>query len=355
MLFLKVTDQLCAQLHKWDQLGCTVQVSQELKPEVELKDLHGTQCLDDTAMRFSDAIFAEHRSLESDAHKVSSTRAKNLSRDGEYETEHGCGAAKSFAVGQLHKLPTMRLISRAQLIKVAKDHEGETSLWQLVQGCQPYVGTMDRIVVDNESKNKNEKTNNQSKVNNSIEPKNGNKPEIEGSLPGAASPIKPLSGIERRREFKARPKTAEYHALMENLREQQQEKEYRQLIGQPTDGSTTLPSIGQEAKVVKEQLTTVFNILISAASVVAALWYWTKTGNWKDSTRTLLCIFGGLLTLVAEVVVYLGYIRRVNEARLTEQQLKEVSYVVSSEVIGAPSNVPHPSHPANVRRRNHKS
>lgn len=77
-----------------------------------------------------------------------------------------------------------------------------------------------------------------------------------------------------------------------------------------------------------------FNIFVSVASVVYAIWYWTDS-SWgiRDSYRILICLFFGILILVAEVVVYLGYLRRVEEAKVKERNKKEVKKVIRSFTI----------------------
>ncbi|RCK63622.1 Vacuolar ATPase assembly integral membrane protein VPH2 [Candida viswanathii] len=133
------------------------------------------------------------------------------------------------------------------------------------------------------------------------------------------------------------PKTKEFLKSMEKLRLEAKELEYRRLIN-PTPQFSTLydeklnehdPTPQQAAKEVKNQLTTIVNIIISVVSVAYAIWYWTET-SWglPVSYRVLLSVFFGLLVLVAEVVVYMGYINKIEEARTRERKKKEVKKVV---------------------------
>lgn len=134
-----------------------------------------------------------------------------------------------------------------------------------------------------------------------------------------------------------KPKTKEYLELMEKLRLQEKEKEYKQLV-QPQAQFDTLyePTVehitpAQMNKELKNYITTIVNILISVASVVYAIWYWTDTSwNLPDSYRVLLCLFFGLLILVAEVVVYLGYLNKIEDARKAERQKKEIKKVIKT-------------------------
>lgn len=138
----------------------------------------------------------------------------------------------------------------------------------------------------------------------------------------------------------AQPKTPEYLALMAKLRRQQEETEYYDLLGGAAnsralgyDAATGDDELtpGQQIKVVREQITTIFNIAISGAAVAYAAWYWSAVyANWSVARRTLLAVFAFLLTVLAEVVVYLGYLRRVEDAKLKERKLKEKKEVLNS-------------------------
>lgn len=60
-------------------------------------------------------------------------------------------------------------------------------------------------------------------------------------------------------------------------------------------------------KELKEIYTTILNILITVVSSIVACWYWTP---YRDiNLRVLLCLFVGILVLVADVVVYNSFRR----------------------------------------------
>lgn len=64
-------------------------------------------------------------------------------------------------------------------------------------------------------------------------------------------------------------------------------------------------------KELKEIYTTILNILITVVSSIVACWYWTP---FKDiNLRVLLCLFVGILVLVADVVVYNSFRRYSNK------------------------------------------
>lgn len=138
-----------------------------------------------------------------------------------------------------------------------------------------------------------------------------------------------------------RPKTAEFMKSMKKLRLEAKESEYQRLVN-PTPEFNTLyetkydehaPTPAQAHKELKSHIATIFNVFISVASVVYAIWYWTDS-SWglKDSYRVLLCVFFGLLILVAEVVVYMGYLNKISEARTKERTKKEVKTVLTRNI-----------------------
>ncbi|WLF79318.1 Vacuolar ATPase assembly integral membrane protein [Lodderomyces elongisporus] len=133
-------------------------------------------------------------------------------------------------------------------------------------------------------------------------------------------------------------KTPEFLRQMERLRLEAKEKEYKQLINKSPEFATLYDNSDQEYispakahKELKNQLTTIVNIAVSVGSVSYAIWYWTAS-SWglKDSYRVLLTVFFGILVLVAEVVVYMGYLNKIEEARAKEKQKKEVKKVVQT-------------------------
>ncbi|EAZ63142.2 vacuolar H+-ATPase assembly protein [Scheffersomyces stipitis CBS 6054] len=144
-----------------------------------------------------------------------------------------------------------------------------------------------------------------------------------------------------------KPKSREFVKSMEKLRLQEKENEYQRLVNPAPQYSTlyensAAPDItpAMASKELKNQITTIVNILISVASVAYAIWYWTES-SWKlpDSYRILLCLFFALLVLVAEVVVYLGYLNKIEEARKTERSKKEVKKVIRTVELGPKNKI----------------
>lgn len=147
--------------------------------------------------------------------------------------------------------------------------------------------------------------------------------------------------------------TSEYKALMARLRRDAEAREYTQLTN-PLPPSerysknlpTTSPAFAfasTEAYIeaspddeityadVNRQLTLILNVLISIVACSAALWMVSKW--WSTPARLALSMGGSLVVAVAEVGVYLGYIRKVKEAIKEEKGVKEVKEVVQSWLV----------------------
>lgn len=176
-------------------------------------------------------------------------------------------------------------------------------------------------------------------------------------------------------------KTEEYLKLMTRLRNEEEEKNYRNLINRKNkfdsnhnsnekiDNITNTESvdgignyyflktsnktqysnnsIGGMAKEIKHQITTIFNIMITVVSVGYAVWYWSGSsmglGNSSNNNgiRVLLSLIASLITLVAEVVVFGGYLRKIEDAREKESKVVENRTIVQTIVIkgkGSPKN-----------------
>lgn len=132
-------------------------------------------------------------------------------------------------------------------------------------------------------------------------------------------------------EFEFKPKTVRgshysegFKKSLEFLKYQQQELEYQGMVKRNGPASSLMEedelTPSQINKQIKEQVTTVFNVLVSVVSVVVAIWYWTGTSTrFPVHVRLLLCLFFGILVLVADVVVYNSYLKKLEEAKVKER------------------------------------
>lgn len=135
-----------------------------------------------------------------------------------------------------------------------------------------------------------------------------------------------------------KPKSKEYIEYMNKLRMEEQANEFDRLVNKRSEFQTLYDHMSkdsltplQEHKQVKSQITTIFNIFISVASVTYAIWYWSNSSmRLNDAYRVLLCLFFGLIVLIAEVFVYMSYLNKVEEAKIKERSKKEIKKVVKS-------------------------
>lgn len=149
-------------------------------------------------------------------------------------------------------------------------------------------------------------------------------------------------------EFKFKPKpvpgsnyTPEFKKQLNILDLQQQERDYQELIKKSRFTNTFGISIGddimspsQMSKEIREQVTTVFNVLVSVVSVVFAIWYWSGSStSLALHYRVIICLFFGILVLVAEVVVYNSYLRKISDAKLKERSKKEKKKIVKKIIL----------------------
>ncbi|SCV00417.1 LAMI_0G04896g1_1 [Lachancea mirantina] len=129
--------------------------------------------------------------------------------------------------------------------------------------------------------------------------------------------------------------TPEFREKMQQLRLVQEEAEYQAMLKRDGFATTTRDkeelTPAQMNKQIREQVTTMVNVLVSVASVVFAAWYWSNSSaRMKIHHRILLCLFTGILVLVAEVVVYNSYLQKLEDAKLRERAKKERKEVVKT-------------------------
>ncbi|KAK9488390.1 endoplasmic reticulum-based factor for assembly of V-ATPase-domain-containing protein [Lipomyces starkeyi] len=119
----------------------------------------------------------------------------------------------------------------------------------------------------------------------------------------------------------------EYDARMNRLRARLQEQEYQEMIASavPQLSSSFLEPF--EKKEIKQQISVIINIMFSVVSVAFAMWTWGGS-SLSTGKRLLLSMLAGLVVLVAEVALYMGYIQRIDDARKKEKRTKEVKEVI---------------------------
>ncbi|KAJ4366510.1 hypothetical protein N0V95_000176 [Ascochyta clinopodiicola] len=149
--------------------------------------------------------------------------------------------------------------------------------------------------------------------------------------------------------------TPEYLALMARLRAQEEARSYERMLHPPPTRETfnqrfpgsrsRLPdqfSIGVDEvddvsyEEVHRQIILIINVLISIVCV--AVFVWVAARHWSVGKRLGLSMVSALAVAVAEVVVYSGYVRKVQEAKMAEKKKPEIKEIVASWVLDRNSN-----------------
>ena len=145
--------------------------------------------------------------------------------------------------------------------------------------------------------------------------------------------------------------TPEYKALMARLREQEEAAAYERMLNPAPKIETfhdrfpkasSIPSIGYNptpAEVASEmtyaevnrQLALIINVLVSI--ICSAVFIWFAARYWPVPQRLMLSMGGSALVAVAEVAIYLGYIRRLNEAKGSEKKKVEIREILNTWVV----------------------
>ncbi|KAF7912503.1 uncharacterized protein EAF01_001524 [Botrytis porri] len=152
---------------------------------------------------------------------------------------------------------------------------------------------------------------------------------------------------------KAEP-TSEYKALMARLRREEEARAYERMTNPPPPMETfaqripstsaahaftaNFPETGNTGDDdvtyadIDRQIAVIFNVIVSIIACAFGLWMAARW--WSTPARLALSMSGSLLVGIAEVVVYMGYIRRVGEAKGQAKKLQEVKEVMKTWVVG---------------------
>ncbi|OCL02794.1 hypothetical protein AOQ84DRAFT_228440 [Glonium stellatum] len=172
-------------------------------------------------------------------------------------------------------------------------------------------------------------------------------PHLDGLLRGSKIYTPPT-------EPKPEP-TSEYKALMARLRKEEEARAYERMLSPvsspkssirhyPTIANASLYSTAvdrteDEDEVtyadVNRQIILIINVLISI--VACSVFIWIAARHWSTPKRLGLSMAGSGVIAVAEVVIYGGYVRRVQEAKQREKKKPEIKSILESWVIDGAS------------------
>ncbi|EGP86573.1 unnamed protein product [Zymoseptoria tritici ST99CH_1A5] len=145
--------------------------------------------------------------------------------------------------------------------------------------------------------------------------------------------------------------TAQYKALMQRLREQDEQRQYERMtnplapetFGEHFPNATTSFGHGMTSEPhevdevtyadVNRQMILIINVLVSIICTSVAVWMAAR--RWSVPQRLALSFSSSTLVAVAEVAIYMGYIRRIQESKTKEKKLIEKKEIVDTWVIDA--------------------
>ncbi|KAF2174103.1 hypothetical protein M409DRAFT_16376 [Zasmidium cellare ATCC 36951] len=153
-------------------------------------------------------------------------------------------------------------------------------------------------------------------------------------------------------------KSLEYKALMQRLREQEEQRQYERMTNppsQPESFTQHFPNapkpfgagldVGYNAADdvddvtfadVNRQMVLIINVLISIICTSVAVWMAAR--RWSVPERLGLSFSSSTVVAVAEVAIYMGYIRRIKDAKTREKKSTEKKEIVDTWVIDAKSS-----------------
>lgn len=130
---------------------------------------------------------------------------------------------------------------------------------------------------------------------------------------------------------------------MARLRAEAEEREYSALTGKPhmTSGEGEGESEDEYTyNDLKSHISIIANILLSVLATSAAVW--KVASGWEVPERLALAFTSSLVVCVAEVVVFGGYLRRIDESRQAEKKRvqNEEKVVVNVWELGPTEEIP---------------
>lgn len=82
---------------------------------------------------------------------------------------------------------------------------------------------------------------------------------------------------------------------------------------------------------INRQMTLIINVLVTI--IACSVGIWVTAWHWPTPARLALSLLGSGAVAVAEVVIYLGYIKRISDAKTKESRTKESKEVIDTWVL----------------------
>ncbi|KTW27667.1 hypothetical protein T552_02107 [Pneumocystis carinii B80] len=90
-----------------------------------------------------------------------------------------------------------------------------------------------------------------------------------------------------------------------------QEIDYQRLIGIHDPYYKNKELSKTELRLIKNQIFTIINILVTIFSIIIAIWIWCK--NWNIPMRIIAALSSGILIAIAEIVLYNHYLSSIKK------------------------------------------
>ncbi|KAK1072533.1 hypothetical protein LTR74_002569 [Friedmanniomyces endolithicus] len=153
---------------------------------------------------------------------------------------------------------------------------------------------------------------------------------------------------------KPEPETPQYKALMQRLRAQEEQRQYERMVNPappaetfnqrfPNAGGHTFNPATSHGQTgvdevdevtyadVHRQMILIINILVSI--ITCSVFIWIAARRWSVPQRLGLSMSGSGLVAAAEVAIYFGYIKRLNDAKQKEVKAVERKEILETWVI----------------------
>lgn len=105
-----------------------------------------------------------------------------------------------------------------------------------------------------------------------------------------------------------------YERYMTTLRRAMDERDYQDMI--EAKSSSVLAETRVELRSLKNQLSTIVNVLISIFTAAMAAWFWTP--SWRISNRVIACLAAAVVLGAIETFLYLRYLQKIEQSRRHE-------------------------------------
>jgi hypothetical protein len=145
-------------------------------------------------------------------------------------------------------------------------------------------------------------------------------------------------------------KTSEYKALMNRLRKEEEQRQYELMLNPPPPretfkqrfpnatssyGGAQIGTSSEEDEVtyadINRQMALIINILVSI--IATSVTVWIAARRWEVPQRLALSMCTSGVVAIAEVAIYMGYIRRIKDAKEKERAKVERKEVMETWVL----------------------